>query len=164
MEKTPTENYSESGHNRMVDQHAWLTALIPVTLCLTGCEFVDSKVLTECRKYFPQAEILHPRREILHIQTHVGNVSGLFATKTFEAMYADHGKKLAMAASFAGYRWIILGFDDFKVVWNVRESTSFLVMSPPEFDAWARRKFDTAPPNYSVPSNTRVERPSYSHR
>jgi hypothetical protein len=125
----------------MVGQHFWLGALIPVTLCLGGCEFVDSKVLTECRKYFPQAEILHPRREILEIQTHVGNVSRLFAAKTFETMYADKGKKLARAASIAGYDWVILGFDDFKVVWNIRDTTSFLVMSPLEFDAWAGRTF-----------------------
>jgi hypothetical protein len=137
----PWTKTSPKCSKHMVNKCPPVAVLVLIALCLTGCEVVDSKILAGCREYFPQTEIKHPRRDILHIETHVGNVSQRFVAKTFQAMHAERGKDLALAASVGRYRWIIVGFNDFNVVWNPRDGTDFSVMDPTAFQTWARQTF-----------------------
>jgi len=69
-----------------------LAIIAAVSLLLwCGCEMVDQQVLEKVRAYWPQAELFHPRRDTVLIETHVSGITAEFAKETFKAMLAQHG-------------------------------------------------------------------------
>ena len=113
---------------------------------LSGCEIVDSKLLSGSREYFPKAEVLKfYRPDIVQIETHVGNVSKKFADKTFRAMLQGReGRDLMNGLQLAGYRWFVLGFDEFNVVWDT-QAGYYTVLDADEYVAWAQRTWGYVP-------------------
>ena len=86
---------------------------------LCGCDAVDSSVLEKAREYWPQAELFHPRPDIVLIETHMSGITGQFAEKTFRAMMIENGRELRQAFEMSGYRVLILGFEGYHVVWSL---------------------------------------------
>jgi hypothetical protein len=119
---------------------ARLATVLLVSLLLTGCEFVDSQILKGAREYFPRAELVRPHRQVVHLETHVGNITRKFAAEAFRAMHQQKGRDLGIGLSLAGYRWMILGFDDFNVVWDT-SSQQFWVLDSREFGGWQLQVF-----------------------
>jgi TonB family protein len=132
-------------------KHIFLLSIVSLfALITTGCDFVDDKVLAGSREYFPKAEVykLHP--QMIHIETHVGNVSGAFAKKTFDAMLATpQGEQLKTFLPLAGYRWFVLGFDDFNVVWDL-QAKRYDVFGPGQYKNWFTRTIGRRPENFQV--------------
>jgi thiol-disulfide isomerase/thioredoxin len=105
-------------------------------LTITGCELVDSQVLEKTRAYFPAAEIIKPNAGLLHIETHVGNLSEKFIAEVFVKMRQENGRALALAMAASRYRALVLGFDGYNVVWVPSVSYNALITTPAQYAAW----------------------------
>jgi hypothetical protein len=101
-----------------------LTALLALAVILQqdSCQqMVDTKALTGAVKYFPKAKIIKCYPTILHIETHVGNVTREFATFAMDNLLEQYRQEFESvpARVAGGYGWVILGFDDYNAVWRV---------------------------------------------
>jgi hypothetical protein len=88
-------------------------------LC-TGCDLsqmVDSKVQAKAREYFPLAEVSHPRRDILTIKTHLGNITEKFAAQVMANLIKSNRNDLEMGLSLAGFRMFAVEFDEGVCSW-----------------------------------------------
>jgi hypothetical protein len=89
-------------------------ALAGAALLLTACDptsMVDSSVQKQMQQYFPAAEISHPRRNMLVIQTHVSNITELFAAEVMKKVISDHGAELGIGMPFGGYTMLAVMFE-----------------------------------------------------
>jgi hypothetical protein len=118
-----------------------LLPILALTFLLAGCDLVDSKLESETKAYFPAAEIVKPRRDVVHVETHVGNISREFAAQVMNSMLGEHGRDLSMGFKMSGYRWLILGFDSFNVVWDIANPSWFQVLNVRQFSLWVRATF-----------------------
>jgi hypothetical protein len=100
---------------------------------------VDSEALTGAVKYFPKAKIIKCYSNILHIETHVGNVTKEFAGFAMDHLLQQHRQEFesVLTRVVGGYEWVILGFDDYNAVWKVGapEATTIDLA---EFTSWIR--------------------------
>ena len=115
--------------------------LVFAVLGLTGCPIVDSKLLEAAREYFPDCVVTKPRPDVVIVDTKVGHISQKFAKKTFIAMLQSDGQKLSLGLAAAGYRFFMLGFADFIVVWDTNQPQIFWVFDQPQFEEWWRQTF-----------------------
>jgi len=113
-------------------------------LFLCGCEVVDRNVLETARVYWPQAELFHPRRDTVLIETHMSGISGQFAAKTFKAMLAENGRELREAFLVSGYTILILGFDGYHVVWSLQRER-YVVLDQNQYFRLYQGLFHTLP-------------------
>jgi TonB family protein len=132
-------------------KHIFLLGIVSLfALITTGCDFVDDKVLAGSREYFPMAEVYKLNPQMIHIETHVGNISGAFAKKTFDAMLATpEGGQLRTFLPLAGYRWFVLGFDAFNVVWDLR-AQRYYVLDPGQYEKWFTRTIGRWPEHFQI--------------
>jgi hypothetical protein len=117
---------------------------------LSSCDVVDSKILEGARDYFPQAEAWKVRADTIQIETHVGNVSRKFVQETFRAMLAQKGGDIAQGFQVAGYRWLILGFDDYNAIWDMWQPQVFLVLNAQEMAGWCMRTWGYIPDQKTI--------------
>lgn len=94
-------------------------AIIGVLLLLSGCEVVDRTVLQQAQAYWPQAELFHPRRDTILIETRMSGISVQFAGDVFKTMLAQHGQEMRPAFQASGYTILLLGFDGYHVLWSL---------------------------------------------
>lgn len=115
-------------------------ALLAVAIFQQNCpkEFADGQFKSTVREYFPRAELYNPRPDVLHIETHVGNVTPKFGTETFQALMAQKGGEIRAGMNFGDYRWLILGFDDFNIVWPLG-GRNFDVLTGSRWNRWAQQ-------------------------
>jgi hypothetical protein len=95
---------------------------------LPGCDvndMVDSKVLSTVQEYFPLAEIGKPQPDVLAINIHVGNVTEKFGAKVFQTMLADNAAELQLGFGLARYTRLLVAFDDFSCLWDIRRNAQF---------------------------------------
>lgn len=96
-----------------------ITSLILWGVALTGCkpsDLADGNVLPQVRIYFPLAEISHPRQDILTVNTHVDNVSEMFAAKVMAQLITEHQADLQMLP-FVGISILRIAFDHYDCGW-----------------------------------------------
>lgn len=104
------------------------------SVILSGCDvgdMVDSNVLSTVREYFPLAEIHKPRPDILAVSIHVGNVSEKFGAKVFQTMLGDNMAQLQMGFGLAKYNTLMVVFDDFSCLWDMRRNAQFACSDGP---------------------------------
>jgi len=104
------------------------------TAILPGCDvndMVDSKVLSTVQEYFPLAEMRKPQPDVLAINLHVGNVTERFGAKVFQSMLADNSAELQMGFAVARYTRLLVVFDDFSCLWDIRRNAQFACSDRP---------------------------------
>ncbi|MGJ5819932.1 hypothetical protein [Paludibaculum fermentans] len=140
-----------------------LLPILALTLLLVGCDLVDSKLESSTKAYFPAAEIVKPRRDVVHVETHVCNISRGFAAQVTKSMLQEHGRDLSMGFKISGYQWLILRIDSFNVVWDIANPGWFQVLDARQFSSWIRFAFGRLdyPPHF-VGQKTRRPLPRQS--
>jgi hypothetical protein len=97
-------------------------------LMLTGCnpsEMMDSAVASKAREYFPAAEVSHPSRDRLIIDTHVRNVSEAFGAKVMGELLKENRQSLQAGMALLGYTLFAVSFDDKGCAWSPNDPTKF---------------------------------------
>src|SRR5215467_6892209 len=104
-----------------------IALLAPVALFLSGCDIsdmVDGNILPTARAFFPAAQINHPRRDIIEINTHVSNVTEAFAQQVMAKLVSDHCchgglnfGDMDLVFPLAGYNMLSLTFDNALCIW-----------------------------------------------
>lgn len=122
-----------------------LFSLLVAACLLSSCEVVDSQLLQKSREFFPKAEVYKVRPDTVQIETHIGNVSRKLVEEIFRNMLTQKGADIRQGFQVAGYRWLILGFDEYNAVWDLWYPQMFLVMDPQESGAWAMRTWGYIP-------------------
>lgn len=113
-----------------------LALLSAVCLLFTGCEMVDSQMLTQLQEYFPLAELTHPDPQTLAVDTHLTNLTEKFAKETFSTLlrtHCCHGGLQGIASydldqifPMAGYNRLVVKFDKTVCGWYPAKSQVFI--------------------------------------
>jgi hypothetical protein len=96
------------------------------TLMLTGCELggmVDSKIEAKAREYFPTAEVVHPTKNVLQIDTRL-SITEKFAAKVMGELIRQNLQELKFLP-LAGYSVLVFGFDGGTCGWYAQRPTYF---------------------------------------
>lgn len=110
--------------------------LLSIALLLAGC--AEQEILNSFRKYFPAAALWKFDPRVLCVQTDVTNISQDFAQEVFKNFLARTGDvvKLQVAMRVSGYKYMILGFSDFRVIYYP-EKGIYWVLDPLHSNIWA---------------------------
>lgn len=124
---------------------ASLALILFALLFSAACPMVDSNILQSAREYFPDCIVIKPRPDVILVQTKVGGITQKFAGETFRAMLDRQGQKLSGGLALAGYRFFMLGFKDFIVIWDTNQPQIFWVFDYPQYVRWWRQMFGALP-------------------
>jgi hypothetical protein len=118
--------------------------LVSLTAALFSTACLEKEVVKNAREYFPKADVSRVGPLMLHVETHVGNVSRKLCTEITLAMIQKKGADLSMALSIDGYRYFSLGFDEYNVVWDMQSQT-VTTMDPSQAGQWFIQTFGYQP-------------------
>lgn len=108
---------------------------------LAGCPMVDSQMLSGTREYFPNAVIYKPRPDVMHIETNVGGVTKQFGKEFFDAMWRQRGQSMMQGLQWGNYRFLIIGFNEFNIVFDRAVPYQYQILDAREFGWWSQRTF-----------------------
>ena len=104
----------------------------------TACPIVDSSILLTSREYFPKAELYKFHLPMIHVETHVGNVTRKFVSEVFQKMASgSQGKQLLIAMRLSGYRWDT-------------STNQHFVLDATQYSSWFHQTFPSAPSGYQI--------------